>query len=58
MFYGYSDLKYDDLAQSFPDVFKVSVLTRAQVCKKAQEVDLSESLFTSVLFYLSLVVGR
>ena len=39
----------DDLANRHPDVFSVSVLTRAQARKQAQEVDLSDSLFASVL---------
>ena len=38
----------DDLAQSHPDIFSVSVLTRAQT-KKAMEGDLGDSLFASAL---------
>ena len=38
-----------DLVSHHPDVFKVSVLTRAQARKQAQEVELSDSLFSSVL---------
>ena len=43
------DSEPDDLVNHHPDVFKVSVLTRAQARKQAQEVELSDSLFSSVL---------
>ena len=39
----------DDLVNHHPDVFKVSVLTRAQAKKQTQEVELSDSLLSSVL---------
>lgn len=44
-----SESGHDDLAQRHPDVFTVSVLTRAQASKQAQVVDLSDLLFASAL---------
>ena len=41
--------KPDFLALKHPDVLSVNVLTGAQACKQGQEVDLSDSLFASVL---------
>lgn len=38
-----------DLTQRHPGVFPVNVLTRAQACKRTQDVELSDSLFVSVL---------
>ncbi|KAK0136879.1 hypothetical protein N1851_026962 [Merluccius polli] len=38
----------DILAREHPDMFRVSVLTRAQARKQGQGVDLSDSLFASV----------
>lgn len=43
-----SECEYDHLAQNHPTIFSVSVLTRAQARKKAQEVDLSDSVLASV----------
>ncbi|KAK0148503.1 hypothetical protein N1851_011158 [Merluccius polli] len=43
------DSEPDDLVNHHPDVFKFSVLTSAQARKQAQEVELSDSLFSSVL---------
>ena len=37
--------RHDDLIEGHPDLFSVSVLTRAQARKQAQDVDLSDSVF-------------
>lgn len=41
--------KPDDLAQKHPNVFPVSVLTRAQARKQVQNINLSNSVFASAL---------
>nr|XP_043872779.1 uncharacterized protein LOC122761638 isoform X1 [Solea senegalensis] len=41
--------RHDDLVQCHPDVFSVSVLTRGQARKQAQDVDLSDSVFASAI---------
>ena len=41
--------RHDDLVQCHPDLFSVSLLTRAQARKQAQDVDLSDSVFASAL---------
>lgn len=40
---------HDDLAKKHPDVFAVSVLSRAKAHKLDQDVDLSDTLFASVI---------
>uniref|UniRef100_A0A671UCI0 Gypsy retrotransposon integrase-like protein 1 n=1 Tax=Sparus aurata TaxID=8175 RepID=A0A671UCI0_SPAAU len=44
-----AESRHDDLVQCHPDVFSVSVLTRGQARKQAQDVDLSDSVFASAL---------
>ena len=44
-----SGMENDDLAKSHPDIFSVSVLTRAQVRDCSLDVDLSDTLFASVV---------
>ena len=44
-----AESKRDHLVQCHPDLFSVSVLTRAQARKQTQDVDLSDSVFASAL---------
>uniref|UniRef100_A0A3Q1F7N1 Gypsy retrotransposon integrase-like protein 1 n=1 Tax=Acanthochromis polyacanthus TaxID=80966 RepID=A0A3Q1F7N1_9TELE len=44
-----ADSEHDSLVQNHPNIFTVSVLTRAQTSKQAQDIDLADTLFASVL---------
>ncbi|KAG7464302.1 Retrovirus-related Pol poly from transposon 297 [Solea senegalensis] len=44
-----AESRHDDLVQCHPDIFSVSVLTRGQARKQAQDIDLSDSVFASAV---------